>query len=214
MLLFIKRYPHKAIILSVEENDSILSVKEKIQQQIGISLERQILKFLGERFYDLTTLTDSNKTLKEYNIVKEGSSVHLTVQSDLAINNPANVDEGDADDMDLEHTTDVDAVGGTSITPTKWLLYVKNASNGLLFSVSVDRKDTFSQVKQYIQDVTGIMIEHQYLYSEGESLLDTNTVDHQFEFDDVVLVYLIARSLEGKSLSFHLSRSLILTCLL
>jgi hypothetical protein len=75
------------------DQDTILTVKRQIQQQTGILPENQILKF------DQTVLNDDQKTLRDYGIVIDESSIDLTSPG-----NEAAVDEDDIFDIDEEDT--------------------------------------------------------------------------------------------------------------
>lgn len=63
MHIFIKSYTGKTIILDVEQNDSIYSVKHKIQNKIDIPPNRQKLMFTNKILRD-GTLLDHN--IQEY----------------------------------------------------------------------------------------------------------------------------------------------------
>ena len=60
MPIFVKTLTGRTIVLEVEPSDSILSIKQKIQENEGIPLDQQRLTFAGGSLDDSRTLFDSN----------------------------------------------------------------------------------------------------------------------------------------------------------
>ena len=72
MQIFIKTLTGRTVTLIVEDDDTILNVKEKLKDKDGVDVAEQRLIYGGHQLED-------NKSLRDYNIERD-STIHLVLR--------------------------------------------------------------------------------------------------------------------------------------
>jgi len=73
--LFIQKLTGSTTTIGVQSSDTILSVKQKIENKVDIPVSNQRLILNGEKF--VVTLSDNNKTLTDYNINRNNNKIYV-----------------------------------------------------------------------------------------------------------------------------------------
>ncbi len=72
MQIFVRNLEGKTVSVDVEKNETIASLKAKIQEKEGVDPARQRLVFGGKQLEDQHQLSDHN--------IQEGSTLHLVLR--------------------------------------------------------------------------------------------------------------------------------------
>ncbi|KAL5705390.1 hypothetical protein ACHQM5_023699 [Ranunculus cassubicifolius] len=213
---------NKNITLDVDMRDTILSVKQRIQNKEGVTVSNQDLVYLGEELDDGHTVASYNITAGStiYALVRQGDGMRINVRNEkngsvialkmkswYTVENVKNMIEsmvgipiekqrlyvGQGKLKNNQTLADLNILSGETLNVISGMLIrVIIHSTGKTYRFLVDASDTVNALQKILEEKEGIHIEQQYLMFEGRRLGNGQTLA-DYDIKDDDEIYLLLR---------------------
>lgn len=198
MKIYVKKPDGEKIELAVKPSDSVEDVKKMVEDIAGIPVPDQTLTFDGDELDDPTTLDDNDikdgdtlvlepmrvnvkhwdGTVETFDVAPDDTIEHIKSLVDDKMDIPPEqqrlVFEGKPLKKDSKTLREYKIANGDTIDLQPMTVNVKTP-DGKVIPIQVDPHDTIEQVKNKVEDATGIPTPSQKLRDPAGELLDNPT---------------------------------------